>query len=98
MPIKIPDVPADGVDHPFSPSEGTQTRMMLHATLGAILQYQGEIEDELGPNFKLEIMTTNRVLLTTADEQQQVICYMSDRHADARLVMDDYVPEVQEGP
>lgn len=96
--IDIPEVPTNLEDHPWSPDKGTQTRMMLHVTLGAIRQYQGEIEDELGSSPKIEILTTNRVLLTTANGQQQLVLYMSDKHADARLVMDEYAPELQEGP
>lgn len=59
---------------------------------GEIERYRGELEDELG-NFRLERLPTGRVLLVP-DVELPHVCYMSDNGPDARLCVDDYVPEL----
>ena len=99
--IKLPEVPGDlGWEGGWEPMSGKQSRQMLHSTLGQIQLHEDEIIDELGV-VEVTILPTNRVLLTSRSGYQQVVAYMADPHADGRLVLDDYIPELsgeQEDP
>ena len=50
------------------------------------------IEDELGP-YTTEELLTGRILILPVEEVPHV-AYMSDNGPDARLIIDDYVPEI----
>lgn len=94
--LKLPEVPSTlGHEGGWEPDNGKQSRQMLYSTLALIQQHEEEIIDELGM-VDLMILPTNRVLLTAQDGVQQVVAYMSDRHVDARLLLDDYIPELAE--
>lgn len=60
--------------------------------LDEIERYRKEVEAELGP-FTTEVLFSGRVLITPQTEVPHV-AYMSHQGADARLVFDDYVPEI----
>lgn len=57
-----------------------------------IKKWQGHLEDVFG-KFRQERLPTGRVLLVSDNEVPHV-CYMSDESSDARLCVDDYVPEL----
>lgn len=78
----------------FSVPLGTQSMNMADATVVAIHTYEKELSEGEGfGNMKLDWLPTNRVLMTTQGGGQ-FVCYMTDPAVDARLVLDDYVPEV----
>lgn len=92
--IKLPEVPGKlEYEGRWAPLEGKQSRRMLHHTLGSIREFEEEIIDELGV-VEVTLLPSNRVLLTSENGFQQVVAYMSDPNADARLVLDDYIPEL----
>lgn len=70
----------------------------VHETLRireAITSSLSEIEEELDGPFLLEDLPTGRVLVYHEGSREEgLVCYMSDRHPDARLILDDYVPEI----
>lgn len=64
----------------------------------AIEESREELEDEFG-NFQLMDLPTGRVLLMPEgmpDEVDWLVCYLHDSSADARLLVDDYVPELSD--
>lgn len=84
----------------WSATAGTQTASMAYTTLAQLHMYEGELcdLDESGAgegwgNLRLEWLHTNRVLVTT-EGGGQFVAYMSDPAVDARLILDDYVPEI----
>lgn len=94
MSIEVPEIP-EGMSFPaFSLADGTQDATRCQWTLRWIKDYEDQIEDEFDPPIKITILETGRVLLE--NETQAVVCYMSGRHADDRLVIDDYAPELKE--
>lgn len=94
--IKIPEVPSQlGHEGGWEPDNGKQTAQMLRSTLSQIQMHEEELVDEFGL-FSLQILPTNRVLLTSHTGQQQVVAYMADPHIDSRLILDDYVPELED--
>lgn len=60
--------------------------------LSALERDKDAILDELG-EYKQEVLPTGRVLILPATELPHV-AYMSDEGPNARLVLDDYVPEI----
>ena len=75
--------------------------------LGNLVTYEEELNSEFGDTWKLSPNPDKdhpwEIILTVGggspeDETGwQFRCYMSDHHADARLVIDDYVPEFSGG-
>lgn len=68
--------------------------------MGLIEQYREELEDEFGKFTTVPIPDTMRVLLipeVAESKFEGFVCYLSDPHADARLIVDDYVPEMNDG-
>jgi hypothetical protein len=59
----------------------------------AIEHNRKALEDELGTFLQEDLPTPGRVLLRPQNELPHV-AYMSDGSPDARLVIDDYVPEL----
>lgn len=94
--IKIPEIPSQlGHEGGWEPDNGKQTRQMLHSTLAQIQMHEEEILDEFGA-VTLQILPTNRVLVTSHNGFQQVVAYMADPHIDSRLILDDYVAELED--
>lgn len=69
------------------------------AILSAIKDYQEELHDECGEFTLSPSMEADHQyeIILTAHGGSQFRCYMSDHHADARLILDDYIPEVHGG-
>lgn len=82
----------DGV--PVDASDPWRYNPLMHAerTLGLINTYKPELEDEFG-EFTTQKLPSGRILLRSHDGEP-FIAYLSDFHADARLVIDDYIPEL----
>lgn len=93
--IEIPEVPPGQPQQEWSAERGTQTLQMLNSTLGNIRMYSSEIEEEITAP-KVTILPTNRVWLHNAETD--MVAYMSDPNADARLILDDYFPEDESDP
>lgn len=80
----------------MSKEELDRYRSQTHLVLAAIEDLKGELQQDFGEFFKTEVMITGRVLLIpegASDENDWFCCYLSDRSADARLVVDDYIAE-----
>lgn len=64
----------------------------------AIENEREELTDEFG-NFQLMDLPTGRVLLMpegAPEPNEWFCCYLHDASADARLLVDDYVPELED--
>lgn len=58
-----------------------------------IEKWRWEITEEIGP-FRTEVLQTGRILIQPDDLEVPHVAYMSDNSPDARLCLDDYVPEI----
>jgi hypothetical protein len=90
-----PDLKAADQRLKWSATRGTQTVQMAMATLAEMDRYEGEIlsDDDLPQPWSVTLLPTNRILLT-ANNGKQLVCYLADPVADARLILDDYIPEI----
>lgn len=80
----------------FSQTDLERYQRQTHLVLKEIEANRDELQDEFG-NFTTMDLPTGRVLLipeATPDEDDWFVCYLHDASADARLVVDDYVPEL----
>lgn len=71
-----------------------QTELVKHQ----IEENREELADEFG-NFQTLDLPTGRILLMpegTTEQAEWFCCYLHDASADARLVVDDYVPELED--
>lgn len=74
----------------FFPVGPEETLRIQHA----INSNRDIIEAELGP-FTEQVLPSGRVLITPSpDVELPHVCYMSDKTPEARLIFDDYVPEL----
>lgn len=79
----------------FGPDEPGVYQLQV---LALIESFTTELEDEFGKFTTLNVQDSQRVILVpeqAEDRNQWFVCYLSDPHADARLVVDDYVPETE---
>lgn len=94
IPWEVPKFKDSAWNVAFNTQRGTQTAMMAQTTLDSIKVYEGEIADEFAQPWEVTILPTNRILITNPKTGGQLVAYMADRHVDARLVLDDYIPEL----
>ena len=84
---------------PHMPKEDVQRDQQQTALVRAAIEdSREELEDEFG-NFQLMVLPTGRVLLMPEgqpNEEDWFCCYLHDASADARLLVDDYVPELSD--
>lgn len=69
-----------------------QSQEMQAVTKSQIIHNKAEIEWAFAP-FKTQDLPTGRVLLIP-EGHDPYVCYMSDESNSARLIIDDYVPEL----
>lgn len=65
--------------------------------LQLIDRFQAHLEDEFGKFTTNPVPDSQRVILVPEEAthpEEWMVCYLSDPSADARLVVDDYVPDV----
>lgn len=82
----------------FTPDDVALYQKQNKLTHQYIADNNEELEDEFG-NYSLMDLPTGRVLLMPAGEPDPngwFVCYLSDPTANARLLVDDYVPELED--
>lgn len=88
----VPVAPSDepmSEQFPITPLTAEQ-RSVLRAELD---KSKEALEDEWGP-YITEELPTGRILVLPSGGEVPHVAYMSDDSPDARLVLDDYVPEI----
>jgi hypothetical protein len=78
------------------PKDVATYKRQTDIVLQQIDYYKEGLTEEFG-DFQTQVMPTGRVLLMPEGEPNQeswMCCYLSDETTNARLVIDDYVPEL----
>lgn len=93
MKLEFPKIPDAAYDVRWNNNRGTQDVKMLRITMDKIVEFQDELENDFPPPWNLDILPTNRLLITNS-VGEQLVAYMVDPIADGRLMVDDYCPEL----
>lgn len=80
-------------DLAWSAKRGTQTAAMVFDTLTALERYEEEVASDIGQPWTVTLLPTNRILIKGA-AGRMLVCYLADQDPEARLVIDDYIPEL----